>query len=423
EVRVAAMAAHLVGYDPAQSNGLFTFGGTGTLLYGVKLGLEKALPDSIRKGIRDEAVILASAQSHYACASVAGWLGIGQDNVIKVKTQADNSVDVAALEQAADEALVAGRRIATIVATMGTTDAFGLDDLKAIHDLRERLVERHCLDYRPHLHADAVIGWAWSVFDGYDFDANPLEFRGRTLRALAAAWRRIRHLKLADSLGIDFHKTGYAPYISSLLLVRDRSEFQRLLRSRSMMPYLFHSGRYHPGFYSLETSRSAAGPMAALANLLLLGKGGFRVLLGHAVEMAVLLREEISARPELTVLNDENVGPVTLFRAYPREVDTFTVKDREMHDAAYAPALALHNEFNRRVFAIVQQEAVQGRGVALGFTNNYRLTDYGEPVGAIKSYVLSPHADESRMETVVQQVLRARAQVEESLRNALEKPK
>jgi glutamate/tyrosine decarboxylase-like PLP-dependent enzyme len=421
EVRVAAMTADLIGYDPSQAGGLFTFGGTGTLLYGVKIGLEKALPESIRRGVRDDAVLLASTHSHYACASVAGWLGIGQDNVIKAPTHADNSVDVTALEDAANEALAAGRRIAALVATMGATDSFGIDDLKAIHALRERLVEQHRLDYRPHLHADAVIGWAWSVFGGYDFDANPLEFRARTLRALAAAWNRIQHLKLADSLGVDFHKTGFAPYISSLLLVRDRADFQRLLRPRSTMPYLFHHGRYHPGFYSLETSRSATGVMAALANLLLLGKEGFRVLLGHAVEMAEILREQIAGRAELTVMNDRNTGPVTLFRAYPRDVDTFTVKDRELRDAGYAQRLELHNEFNRRVFARVQQEALQGRGVALGFTDNYRLSDHGQPVNAIKSYVLSPHADESRMATVVEQVLAARTRVEEQMRDELER--
>ena len=46
EVRAASMASALVGYDPAQSEGVFTFGGTGGLLYGIKVGLEKALPGS-----------------------------------------------------------------------------------------------------------------------------------------------------------------------------------------------------------------------------------------------------------------------------------------------------------------------------------------------------------------------------------------
>ena len=39
------MAAALLVYDPQQSGGVFTFGGTGTLLYGVKVGLEKACPE------------------------------------------------------------------------------------------------------------------------------------------------------------------------------------------------------------------------------------------------------------------------------------------------------------------------------------------------------------------------------------------
>ena len=59
---------------------------------------------------------------------------------------------------------------------MGTTDAFGVDDLDAIADLRDRLVEDYGLDYTPHVHADAVIGWAWSVFNDYDFERNPLGF-------------------------------------------------------------------------------------------------------------------------------------------------------------------------------------------------------------------------------------------------------
>src|SRR5690348_14458410 len=42
EERVVAMASDLLGYDPESSGGVFTFGGTGCLLYGVKVGLEKA---------------------------------------------------------------------------------------------------------------------------------------------------------------------------------------------------------------------------------------------------------------------------------------------------------------------------------------------------------------------------------------------
>jgi glutamate/tyrosine decarboxylase-like PLP-dependent enzyme len=411
EVRVTAMAAELIGYDPQQANGIFTFGGTGGLLYGIKVGLEKALPGSAQRGLRDEVVVLVSDCGHYACRTAAAWLGIGQDNVIAVPSHSDNSIDLAALEVKAREALTSGRRIAAIVATMGTTDAFGIDDLASIHALRERLVAEFSLPYRPHLHADAVIGWAWSVFNDYSFRENSLGFRGRTVRALAAVHRRMQHLKLADSVGIDFHKTGFAPYISSLAIFRNREDLQLIASPRSAMPYLYQSGEQHPGMLTLETTRGGTGPMAALASLLLLGKQGLSVLLGHAVEMAEVLRELIESHPNLTVLNGENHGPVTLFRAYPEGVDTFEIKDSEQHNAGDRQKLRAHNEYNRRIFRRVHEEAMQGHGVAISLTECYRHTDYGEPIVALKSYVLSPFSDEGRMKSIIQHVLRARERI------------
>ena len=412
EVRASAMTAELVGYPPGDARGVFTFGGTGGLLYGIKVGLEKAQPGSACAGCAG-AVVLASAQSHYSCLTVAAWLGIGQENVIAVPTQLDGAMRIDALKQAAREALGQGKQIAAIVATLGSTDAFALDDLEAIDRVRRRLADEFELAYLPHIHADAVIGWAWSVFNDYDFEQNGLGFRGRTVRALAAAQERIRHLPLAESIGVDFHKTGYAPYVSSLVLFRSAADLELIGRPKETMPYLYQSGELHPGMVTLETTRSAAGPMAALANLLLFGKEGYRTLLGHAVEMAEVLRERIEAHPHLTVLNGDNVGPVTLFRAYPDDVNTFSIKDRERTDPDHRALLHEHNEYNRRIFQRVNAEALSGHGVVISLTSCYRRTDYGEPIVALKSYVLSPFADESRMQSIITHVLRARQEVAE----------
>ncbi|HEX7449744.1 MAG TPA: pyridoxal-dependent decarboxylase, partial [Pirellulales bacterium] len=398
----------LVGYDQQISGGVFTFGGTGCMLYGVKVGLEKALPGTLQTGLRQPAVVLASDQSHYSALNVAGWLGLGQEHVIRVLTHDDNSIDLAALGDAARSALHEGLPIAAIIATMGSTDAFGIDDLAGIHELRESLIEEFQLPYRPHLHADAVIGWAWSAFNDYDFVANPLEFRGRTIRALAAANYRLRHLPLADSIGIDFHKTAYAPYVSSLVLFRERTDRERIGRSRESMPYLYQSGRHHPGMFTLETTRNGAGPMAALANLLLLGKPGLRTLLGHAVEMAEVLREGLEAHPDLTVVNGKNVGPVTLFRVYPPGTDTFTIKQRETSDAGFQQQVEQNNQLNRRVFERMMADALAGHGVLLSITDCYRHSDFGTPIAALKSYVLSPFSDAEQMRSIPQRVLAAR---------------
>lgn len=408
EAQVSAMISDLIGYDATRSTGVFTFGGTGTTLYGVKIGIDKAIPEAMEIGIGNNGVLISSEQSHYCRLNVAGWLGLGEKNVITVPTNFGNDIQIDQFEAAVCEAIEAGKRIVAIIATMGTTDALGIDDLAAIVEVRDRLAEEYDLDYRPHVHADAVIGWAWSVFNDYDFEGNPLGFRPRTVRALAGAGRRISQLHLADSVGIDFHKTGFAPYVSSLFLAKDRADMQCLVRGRDEMPYLFQTGERHPGVFTLETSRGAGGVLAALANLRLFGKTGLRALLGHLVEMAELLREHFEGHDSTTVLNSENFGTVTLFRAYPYGVDTWTVKDRESTDPAARDELLANNEYNRRLFHHLHNQALAGNGVRLSMTDCYRQTDYGEPIVALKSYMLSPFIEERHIELLVESVLAAR---------------
>ncbi len=408
EVEVNGMVSSLVGYDPAEAAGVFTFGGTGTLLYAAKIGIEKACPGASRAGLSELPVIVCSDCAHYACRTVASWLGIGEANVIEIPSSPENEMRTCLLESICRDLLKQGRKIACIVATMGTTDAFGLDDLEVIREIRDQLVDEFSLDYVPHLHADAVIGWAWSVFNDYDFEANPLGFRHRTVRALAGTQRRTQHLKLADSIGIDFHKTGFTPYVSSVFLSKTSEDFVRIARDAAAMPYLFKSGKYHPGQYTLETSRSGGGPMSALANLLLLGKDGLRSLLAHLVTMSEQLAELLEGHAATTVLNHENFGPVTLFRVYPDGVDTFTVKKSEQTDPAYRDKLRAFNDYNRRIFQEIQKEALQGRGVVISMTDCYRESDYGEPIVALKSYIMSPFSDDQYVEAVMQSIWRAR---------------
>jgi len=415
EVEALAMTAALVGFDPATADGAFTFGGTGTMLYAGKIGLEKAVPGHRRTGLRTPAVLVCSERAHYAAVTVANWLGIGEDNVIWIPATDDSQMDIEQLAPRLHEVVADGRRLACIMATMGTTDAFGLDDLESIVGVRNALVRERALDYTPHVHADAVIGWAWSVFNTYDFEQNPMGFRQRTLRALAGTSRRIRHLGLADSVGVDFHKTGFAPYISSAVLLKDGGDFAHLTRSDEQTPYIFQSGMRHPGRYTLETTRAGNGPLAALANLRLFGVRGLQALLGHLVSMAEELREQLEGHASTTVVNGSNFGPVTLFRVYPNGVDTFSVPERERKDPAFRQLLLAHNEYNRRIFELIHADALQGRGVVISLTDCYRMTEYGEPINALKSYILSPFSEDQHVTAVLESIWKARHALEASL--------
>lgn len=409
EVEVIAMTARLMGLDPQLASGVFTFGGTGTLLYAIRAGIARACPEADRHGLRgDPPVVICSDQAHYANSTAAAWMGLGTDNVVRIPADSASEMRICLLETELRRLLKEGRRVACIVATMGTTDAFGLDDLRGIHELRDRMVDEFLLDYVPHIHADAVIGWAWSVFHDYDFASNPLEFPDRTVRSLAAATRRIRHLHLADSIGIDYHKTGFAPYVSSAFVVRHADTLKLLARDRSLAPYLFQSGDYNPGQYTLETTRGGSGPMSALGALSMLGKTGLRSLLGHLVTMAEILRNRLTAHPAISVMNADNAGPVTLFRVYPDGVDTFDMPRLEQSDASYHDQLQRFNAYNRRLFEIIHEEALRGEGVVISMTDRFRESSYGAPVVALKSYIMSPFSEAQYVQAVVDSIERAR---------------
>ncbi|MFI3198369.1 MAG: pyridoxal-dependent decarboxylase [Methylococcaceae bacterium] len=417
EIQCIAMLSDLVGYDPLQSGGLFTFGGTGTILYGCKLGIEKILGGrGMQDGIREDFKIFSSDVSHYSRLNVAAWLGVGTKNLIAIPSTSNNEMSLSALEEALRASLSRGEKVAVIIATLGTTDAFGIDDLAAIVHLRNELVEEYGLDYVPHIHADAVIGWAWSVFRDYDFDNNPLGFHARTLRSLTDSLARIESLQLADSIGIDLHKTGYAPYISSVILIKDRSSFALLSREPEQMPYLYQVGQHHPGIYTLECSRSGAGALAALASMTLLGKQGYRVLIGHNVEMAEMLRERLERHDCIQVLNDYNYGPVTLFRVYPPGVDAEKALHRELNDPDYRSQLLANNAYNRQVFDLIYERVMQGEGVLLSWTLAYRYANYPDApaVAALKSFIMSPWTDLKAIDSVVNQVMEVREQIANS---------
>ncbi len=416
EIEAVAMASDLVGYDPQRAGGVFTFGGTGTILYACKLGLEKLTEGrSMLEGIREDAKIVASGTSHYSHFNVSGWLGLGMKNLVLIPATRDSNMSLGHLEDCLRGAFARGEKVAVIIATLGTTDAFAIDDLGAIVELRDRLAREYGLERPPHIHADAVIGWVWAVFRDYDFAGNPLGFHPRTLRSLQDSLGRMGDLSLADSLGIDFHKTGYAPYISSLFLVKNRQDLTLLSRQPEQMPYLYQFGAYHPGIYTLECSRPGSGAMAAYANMRLLGKEGYRVLIGHVVEMAEMLRARLEQHPFIQVLNEVNFGPVTLFRVYPDGVDAAAAWRRELEDPGYREELAAHNAYNRRIFDAIHERSMRGEGVLLSWTDACLRPDYageGEPcLAALKSFILSPWTDLTAVEKVARQVLEAREQV------------
>jgi glutamate/tyrosine decarboxylase-like PLP-dependent enzyme len=199
--------------------------------------------------------------------------------------------------------------------------------------------------------------------------------------------------------------------LNPFIPTNEYSRPRRLARSDADTPYIFQSGERHPGTFTLETTRPGNGILAALANLRLFGRQGLQALLGHVVTIAEALREQLEGHVSTTVLNGDNFGPVTLFRVYPDGVDTFAMPHQERTDPAMRATLQAHNAYNRQIFERIQQDALQGRGVVISMTDCYRESDYGEPIVALKSYVLSPFSEDAHVAAVLESIWQARRAV------------
>lgn len=268
EIIATSMLADIIGYDKSESSGIFTFGGTDGNLYSARIGIEKANPDAKHTGIRDNIHFFCSDVAHYSIKSAAIWTGVGLNNVKVIPSDDTYSMDIAKLEDAMYETIDSGSKIGTIFATMGTTDAFGINPLKNIVDLRNQIEKD--LDYRINVHADAVIGWPYLTFKG---DENIQHLPYPLQEEIMSIVSRITELQYADSVGLDFHKTGWAPYLCSAFIVKEKQDLIILEKLKKDMPYLYQGTGYQPGTFTLESSKSNYA-QKALVNMLLMGKDG-----------------------------------------------------------------------------------------------------------------------------------------------------
>ncbi|MDC0708846.1 pyridoxal-dependent decarboxylase [Stigmatella sp. ncwal1] len=443
ELESAAMLSHLIGW-PNPSNldavegsapgGLYTFGGSGCYFYAMKYALTRVLgKESRSKGIRADAKILVSYQGHYAKDISSDWTGLGMDNVVQIRTDpVTNAMDLKHLEEVMRTFNEAQVPIAAIVCTMGTTDAFAVDDVKAVRELVGKYPNPAPYG-KTFIYCDAVIGWSWLTFGTYDFKANPLGFTPTVLAQVQKNYEAVKNLKEADAVGCDFHKVGWSPYNCSIIVMKDFTEFQTLMR-RGESAYLQARTQYNPGLYTLEVSRTGAYSMAGWATLKFLGREGFQSILGGVLEVQEALREMLAEHPELVCVNDADTGFVTLFRVYPQGVNAQQQYARELTDPKALAELKAHNALQEKVADKIWDWFRDGKqhGGAyapyISYTSGFRPTDYnpdmaidGAVIYGLKAFPMNLNVDLETMQTLIKLVLTARDEVAKEPKNGVPK--
>jgi len=369
EQKVVKAIAEYVGWDREKAGGVFTWGGKATTMYGIKFGLKNCSSGSVMQGVKEDVIVLSTKVGHPSHISDAEWLGIGSSNVVRLGVDENSQVNLVEMEETIKRAVREKKKIAAIIISGGTTNDMVVDPIAEVVNLRDKLTQELSLSYTPHVHVDAVVAFPWIFFKDYKFDKNPLNIGKKALSRLFKIKTNLKDLCRADSFGVDFHKMGFCPYISSVFMIRDKTVLSHVENAYNW-----------PFLYSMENSRSADGPNSAYVALNVLGVEGFQILIGHLTEVAVHLQDEIDATDDFEVINKTGLGTAVMFiPCLPKHVTITNPKEEITTRNSYTMAFIEKLAQLRNPFYIDKIPSDSTGGNPFPYTS-------------LKAYIMSPHS-------------------------------
>lgn len=277
-----------IGYGK-NSDGIFTSGGSQSNLMGMLLARDyysiKYFNHNIKKnGLPENAHrfrIFVSEAAHFSIQKSASILGLGEQAVVKVKTDRFFRMNSVLLEDAIRKEAENGNIPIAVVATAGTTDFGNIDPLNQISAIAKK--------HKMWFHVDAAYGCALLLTDRY-----------RNL---------INGIEKADSVTVDYHKSFFQPVSSSGFLVKDKNYFTLITHYADYLNPKDHDENEIPNQVnkSIQTTRRFDA-LKLWFTLRIIGKKGLgsyiNRMIGTAREAASLLEND----PHFEVLNRSDIS-------------------------------------------------------------------------------------------------------------------
>jgi aromatic-L-amino-acid decarboxylase len=179
------------------------------IMHALAVAREQAAPSTRKFGLTNRNLprfrIYTSDQAHSSAEKAAIALGIGEDNVIRVRSDDEFRLDIKSLGQTIAQDRQRGFQPMAVVATVGTTSTASIDPIVEIAKI--------CHEQKMWLHIDAAYGGGFAALPEY--------------QKISEGW------EMADSIVINPHKTFFVPLDFSVLYVRD---LERLGRVFTLVP-------------------------------------------------------------------------------------------------------------------------------------------------------------------------------------------
>ncbi|OAQ71880.1 pyridoxal-dependent decarboxylase protein [Purpureocillium lilacinum] len=288
EINVIQWLRELVGYTVKRDvNNIFDVGGTvvtgGVLANATAMLMarERAFPGTKDKGTSFDPsrvrVILPQYVEHYSIRASLGWLGLGEENVIRVRTK-DFRIDLSDLEHLLEDN-AGNYHFMAIVAYAGDSRSMTIDNFAAVHELAKK--------HNIWFHIDACHGLQYAFSD--------------------ALKPRLGDIHLGDSITIDPHKILFLPYNLSAVLVKDPESF----RAISGTSDLIMKENYAFGQMTPFIGSKAFWSLKLWFTWKTLGRKNIGDLIERRHNLAAYLTEQLQQCRDFLVLNHEvNINSV-----------------------------------------------------------------------------------------------------------------
>ena len=234
----------------------------------------------------DPPVLFAPATAHYSWPKAMSLTGMGREALRTIRVDLAGRMDMVALRAALDTCLDAQQPVMQVTAVLGSTEESAVDPLAEIVAIRD---EYRAMGMEFSVHADGAWGGYFAALlraplgaHGREADSHETAEQLANVTATEAdAWhalmlgdganapgimlgphvmRQMLALPLADSITVDPHKAGFAPYPAGALCYRNGA-MRDMVSFKA--PVVFHGG-VDPtvGVYGIEGSKPGAAAAA-----------------------------------------------------------------------------------------------------------------------------------------------------------------
>lgn len=315
----------LVGFE--NGSGQMTTGSSNGNMISMMVARNRVTENVKKEGLFGHAKLFAfvNEDAHYSLDKAANIIGIGTDQLVKIKTHDDGSIVAEELEKAIESVIQTGGIPFYVCATLGTTVRGAYDSITNLVKLRDK--------YKFWLHGDGAWGGAALVSD--------------RLKA-----KLLKDVSLLDSFTMDFHKMLGSSLMCNFLLLNHKHLLTKTCADGDNS-YIFRDDNYDSGCSSLQCGRRVDS-LKWFLDWKFYGKKGFSDRVENYHEMAKFAEQCIDKNDALEMASKRASFNIC-FRYKPKNnnADEFINKLRETLYEEQKALLALAYVDDKLIFRLL----------------------------------------------------------------------